>query len=123
MMRLYSASEVARLVGVSPKTVRSWCQMKKIKAFRLLNGRWRIPESEVMRLLGDNKKPDKLEELIDLLKKQGLVFVSGNRISMDLSAIDAIEEFNRENGTEFDINDVRRALLDRFGRGYDGRNI
>jgi hypothetical protein len=87
----------------------------------LLNGRWRIPESEVMSLLKDIKKQDKLEELIDLLKKQGLVFVSGNHVSMDLAVIDAIEEFNRENGTEFDINDVRRALLDQFGRGYDGR--
>ena len=44
--------EVARLLGVSPTTVRRWILSGRIRAERTPGGHYRIPESEVRRLLG-----------------------------------------------------------------------
>ena len=54
-----SVEEFARRVGVSAKTVRQWCRERKVKAAKFgepaRSGAkacpWRIPESEVERLL------------------------------------------------------------------------
>ena len=57
-MRLYRTGEVAKRLGVSTMTVRRWIKAGKIKAYQI--GReFRIPESEVLRLL-EGKLPDKV---------------------------------------------------------------
>jgi len=57
-MRLYRTGEVAKRLGVSTMTVRRWVKAGKIKAYQI--GReFRIPESEVLRLL-EGKLPDKV---------------------------------------------------------------
>ena len=57
-MRLYRTGEVAKRLGVSTMTVRRWIKAGKIKAYQ--SGReFRIPESEVLRLL-EGKLPDKV---------------------------------------------------------------
>ncbi|MHA1595538.1 MAG: MerR family transcriptional regulator [Candidatus Baldrarchaeia archaeon] len=50
-------SEVARILNVSRHTVLNWIRKGKIRAIRLPSGRYRIPESEVRRILegGGNK--------------------------------------------------------------------
>ena len=52
MERRYRTGEVAKALSVSRKTVRKWIKEGKIKAERTLGGQYRIPESEVRRLLG-----------------------------------------------------------------------
>jgi excisionase family DNA binding protein len=54
--KLYSTRKTAQLLGVSVRTVRRWCQYKRIRAYKTVGGRWRIPESEIMRLfeVGEN---------------------------------------------------------------------
>jgi len=50
-------SEVAKILNVSRHTVLNWIRKGKMKAIRLPGGRYRIPESEVRRILegGGNK--------------------------------------------------------------------
>ncbi len=42
---------LARKLCVTPRTVRNWCLLERIKAERMPSGRWRIPSSEVQRLM------------------------------------------------------------------------
>jgi excisionase family DNA binding protein len=49
--RLLRPKEACRLLGVSYVTLRRWIKEGKIKAVQTLGGKYRIPESEVKRLL------------------------------------------------------------------------
>ncbi len=49
--RLLRPKEVCRVLGVSYVTLRRWIKEGKIRAVRTLGGKYRIPESEVKRLL------------------------------------------------------------------------
>jgi len=49
--RLLRPKEACRLLGVSYVTLRRWIKEGKIRAVRTLGGKYRIPESEVKRLL------------------------------------------------------------------------
>ena len=49
--RLLRPKDVCRLLGVSYVTLRRWIKEGKIKAVQTLGGKYRIPESEVKRLL------------------------------------------------------------------------
>jgi len=53
---LYRTGQVAKFFGVKTVTVARWIKEGKIKAYKPLgeNAHWRVPESEVKRLL--NKK-------------------------------------------------------------------
>jgi len=45
------SGEVAEILGVDRHTVVKWVKEGKIKAIRLPSGRYRIPESEVKKIL------------------------------------------------------------------------
>ena len=49
--RLLRPKEACKLLGVSYVTLRRWIKEGKIRAVRTLGGKYRIPESEVKRLL------------------------------------------------------------------------
>ena len=51
MERHYSTREVCEILGIANRTLRRWIKEGKVKAVNI-GGRWRIPESEVKRLLG-----------------------------------------------------------------------
>lgn len=51
MEKLLKVGEVARRLNVSRHTVLNWIKRGKIKAIRLPSGRYRIPESEVEKIL------------------------------------------------------------------------
>jgi excisionase family DNA binding protein len=51
MEKLLKVSEVARKLNVSRHTVLNWIKRGKIKAIRLPGGRYRIPESEVRKII------------------------------------------------------------------------
>ncbi len=51
MARYLKVSEVAEQLGVHPSTLRNWIRSGEVKALRTKGGHYRIPESEVKRLL------------------------------------------------------------------------
>ena len=51
MERHYSTREVCEILGIANRTLRRWIKEGKIKAINI-GGKWRIPESEIKRLLG-----------------------------------------------------------------------
>ncbi len=51
MERHYSTREVCEVLGIANRTLRRWIKEGKIRAVNI-GGRWRIPESEIKRLLG-----------------------------------------------------------------------
>ena len=50
--RMFRSGEVAEILGVDRHTVVKWIKEGKIKAIKLPSGRYRIPESEVKKILG-----------------------------------------------------------------------
>lgn len=52
----YTVTEAARLVGVSPFTVRRWLKTGRLCGHKTgddpQRARWRVPESELRRILG-----------------------------------------------------------------------
>ncbi len=57
MEKLRSLNEVADAWGVDYMTVWRWVQNGKLPAIRLPGGRLRVKESEVHRVLGEEKEP------------------------------------------------------------------
>jgi len=57
MERHYSVEEAAERLGVSQETVRRWVRLGHIKAVRPGFRAWRIPVSEVARLLAAPSDP------------------------------------------------------------------
>ncbi len=51
MERHYSTREVCEILGIANRTLRRWIKEGRIRAVNI-GGRWRIPESEVKRILG-----------------------------------------------------------------------
>ncbi len=50
-------TELAKRLDLSPKTIYTWIQSGRILAQSLPNGRYRIPESEIGRLMGLDREP------------------------------------------------------------------
>lgn len=49
---LYPAKDVAKMLGISTYTLRIWIEQGRIKG-RKIQGRWRIPKSEVKRVANE----------------------------------------------------------------------
>ncbi|MDK8657758.1 helix-turn-helix domain-containing protein [Actinotignum sanguinis] len=65
-MGLLTTQEVADFIGASRASVNNWCKTGKITALKLPSGQWRIPETEVDRILApvaENASPDSAGEL------------------------------------------------------------
>lgn len=52
--KLYSTGEAAKLLGISFITIKRWIYSGKIKVIKLPTKRYRIPESEIRRILGQS---------------------------------------------------------------------
>jgi len=52
--KLYSMGEAKLLLGVSTRTIQRWDKAGKLRIVRTIGGRRRIPESEVLRIQGDD---------------------------------------------------------------------
>ncbi len=50
--KLYSTGKAARLLGIHFNTMKKWIYAGKVDAIKTLGGQYRIPESEIKRLLG-----------------------------------------------------------------------
>jgi len=58
--KLYTTGEVAKVLGVSYVAVKKWAYAGKIKYIKTLGGRYRYPESEIRRLLGERMPKGKV---------------------------------------------------------------
>jgi excisionase family DNA binding protein len=54
--KLYTTGEVAKIFGVFYVAVKKWAYSGKIKYIKTLGGKYRYPESEIKRLLGEAPK-------------------------------------------------------------------
>jgi hypothetical protein len=58
----YSTREVAQMLGKAPFTIREWCRLGRVNAFRAQSGRgpqpdWRISREEVCRIRSEGLLP------------------------------------------------------------------
>ena len=146
MERHYSTREACEILGIANRTLRRWIKEGKIRAVNLA-GRWRIPESEIKRLLkqpveeittpriaraiiyarvsGANQKK-KLEKQIEALKKYieqnnwrivGIVKDVASGLNEDRRGFWKLVEMARKH--EFDVLLVAyKDRLTRFGFKY-----
>jgi len=60
-IKWYRPSQVAKMIGVSPDTVRYWIETGKVEAKKALSGYLLIPENEVKRILREYGCEEKLK--------------------------------------------------------------
>ncbi len=60
MEKLYTLKEAKRLLGVQTKAIQRWDREGMIRVVRTPGGRRRIPESEILRIQGEEKRERKL---------------------------------------------------------------
>ncbi|MEM4049037.1 MAG: IS607 family transposase [Zestosphaera sp.] len=95
MERYYSTREVCGILGVTNRTLRRWISEGRIKAVNVY-GRWRIPESEVKRLLGQP-----VEEFKEVKLLRAVVYgrVSGSNQKKELeNQVEALKKHVEQRG-------------------------
>lgn len=117
MEKLYRLNEAAKLLAVSTRTLQRWDVAGKIQCLRTPNGKRRIPESEIQRILG--RLPEELIERKLVIyarvssheqKKKGdlkrqVQIIKEKMDSSLFSTIDVIEDVGSG------LNDKRKGLL------------
>jgi len=104
--KLYSAGKAAKLLGIHFNTMKKWIYAGKVKAIKTLGGQYRIPESEIRRLLG---KPAPRNKAIIYAR------VSSVDQKQDLKCQkQMLQEYAREKGYEIiaTFEDVASGLKD-----------
>jgi len=72
--KIFSISEAAEYIGVSPLTLRNWEAQAKIRAFRTPGGHRRFRKSDLDVILGpDAKSSDKLRAIIKRIESPELI--------------------------------------------------
>ncbi|MEM4435699.1 MAG: IS607 family transposase [Thermosphaera sp.] len=112
----YSTREVCGILGVTNRTLRRWISEGRIRAVNVY-GRWRIPESEVRRLLGQP-----VEEFKEGKFLRAVVYgrVSGSSQRKELeNQVEALKKYVEQNGWKLvtvvtdvasGLNEDRRGL-------------
>jgi excisionase family DNA binding protein len=112
----YSTREACRILGIANRTIRRWIKEGRIRAVNV-NGRWRIPESEVKRILGQpvsEVQPPRLARVVIYARVSG----SSQRAELD-SQVEALKKYAEERGWSIvgvvwdiasGINEDRRGL-------------
>jgi putative resolvase len=105
--KLYTTGEVAKIFGVSYAAVKKWAYAGKIKYIKTPGGKYRYPESEVRRLLGEQMPKGKVavyarvssaDQKEDLERqKQKLVEYAKSKGYRDIEVIEDIASGLNEN--------------------------
>ncbi|MHA1505949.1 MAG: IS607 family transposase [Candidatus Asgardarchaeia archaeon] len=94
MERHYTLKEASKILGVTVKTLQNWDKQGKIRVVRTPGGRRRIPESEIMRILGIHEEG----------KIIGYARVSSRTQKDDLERqVQAIKQYAKEKGWSVEI--------------------
>ncbi len=94
MERHYSTREACKMLGIANRTIRRWIKEGRIRAVNI-NGRWRIPESEIKRLL---RQP--VEEVATPRIARTVIYarVSGANQKKELeNQVEALKKYVEEN--------------------------
>ena len=97
MERYYSTREVCKILGIANRTLRRWIKEGKIRAVNI-GGRWRIPESEINRILGQS-----VEEIETPRVARVVIYarVSGANQKKELeNQIEALKKYVEQNNLE-----------------------
>ena len=62
--RLLKPREFCEIVGISYSTLKQWVREGRVRIYRTTTGRWRIPYSEVERVLGLRQEPREVRAVI-----------------------------------------------------------
>jgi putative resolvase len=139
--KLYTTGEVAKIFGVSYVAVKKWAYAGKIKYIKTPGGKYRYPESEIRRLLGEQMPKGKVaiyarvssaDQKEDLERqKQKLIEYAKSKGYQDIEVIEDIASGLNENrkglnkllklATERQIEAVfitHKDRLTRFGFEY-----
>lgn len=95
MERHYSTREVCWILGIANRTLRRWIKEGRVRAVNI-NGRWRIPESEIKRLLGES-----VESIVTPRVARVVIYarVSGANQRKELeNQVEALKKYVEENG-------------------------
>ena len=86
--------EVAKILGVHPKTIQKWDREGKIRCIRTVGGRRRIPESEIKRIMVSMRRERlwDMQEFCHIHKKDDLE-----------RQVEAIRSYAKENGWQVEI--------------------
>ena len=105
--KLYTTGEVAKIFGVSYVAVKKWAYAGKIKYIKTPGGKYRYPESEVRRLLGEQMPKGKVaiyarvssaDQKEDLERqKQKLIEYAKSKGYQDIEVIEDIASGLNEN--------------------------
>lgn len=111
MDRLYSLKEAKMLLGVGTKTIQRWDRAGKIRVVRTPGGRRRIPESEILRIQGEERREGRV---------MGYARVSSPSQKDDLERQVAL---TKNRGVEEVLTDVGSGLNEKGKRAvYKGLN-
>jgi putative resolvase len=105
--KLYTTSEVAKIFGVSYVAVKKWAYSGKIKYIKTPGSKYRYPESEIRRLLGEQMPKGKIaiyarvssaDQKEDLERqKQKLIEYAKSKGYQDIEVIEDIASGLNEN--------------------------
>jgi putative resolvase len=105
--KLYTTGEVAKIFGVSYVAVKKWAYAGKIKYIKTPGGKYRYPESEIRRLLGEQMPKGKVaiyarvssaDQKEDLERqKQKLIEYAKSKSYQDIEVIEDIASGLNEN--------------------------
>ena len=59
MRKLLTVNEAAEALRVRPATIREWLKRGVMHGYKLPDDRWRVPEIEVERILGEKEEVEK----------------------------------------------------------------
>lgn len=112
---VYSMSRFMAESGLLPENQAGYLEFECEEYERNVKKALELAKKEIEQII----KGDKLRELIRQLWEKRYVRIQGNAekfwVSIDLSAVEIIENFNQEHGTKFTSDDVLRTM-DRFIR-------
>lgn len=95
--KILSITEAAEYVGVFSLTLQNWEKKGLIKAFRTPGGHRRFKRSELDRIIGLEKKDNRLKETIEKLEPIACKSRSRDKLNMIISELKSIlEDYDRK---------------------------
>ena len=90
MDKLLSLKETEKLLNVSKSTLQRWDNSGKLKAIRTEGGHRRYKQSDIERLIGENKNENAKQEQMEMLRKEREIKVNEGLLKLLQGAKDSM---------------------------------